>query len=85
MQGKLPKFLFPLRRVYTRLSRGIKQRGVFFTEDEVRYLVDIVDIWIEGHKDTGLDADDDEVPNLFENMSIAVDVRNKLWRRLTGD
>lgn len=60
--------------VYTRLSR------VYFTEDEVEYLIDIVDVWIEGHRD--LEPDDDELVGVYENFAIATDVRNKLWRQL---
>lgn len=73
------------RLVYTRLRRVIKQytNRVYFTEDEVQYMIDIVDVWIEGHRD--LDPDDDEVEHLFENMSVAVDVRDKLWEQLTNE
>ena len=65
--------------VYTKLRRLIFDR-VYFTEDEVRYMIDIVDIWIEGHRD--IDPDDDELNDVYENFAIAVDVRDKLWRQL---
>jgi len=89
---KLPSqpegIFYVLRLVYTRLSRVLPRRlrdRVYFTEDEVRYMIDIVDIWIEGHSPAGFDAEDDEVATLFENMSTAVDVRNKLWKQLTQE
>jgi hypothetical protein len=66
--------------VYTELWRSIIGDGVYFTEDEVRYMIDIVDVWIEGHRD--IDPDDDELADVYENFAVAVDVRNKLWRQL---
>lgn len=69
-------FFIYLRRLYNRLQR------VYFTEEEVSYLIDIVDMWIESHKDQHAVIEDDEVEAVFENMAIAVDVRNKLWRQL---
>lgn len=71
---RVKSFLFRLREVYTNL------RGVYFTEDEVRYLIDIVDVWIEGHKD--IEPADDELEDVYENFAVAVDVRNKLWKQL---
>lgn len=68
--------------VYTKLGRVIKRftDRVYFTEAEVEYLIDIVDVWIEGHRD--LEPDDDELVGVYENFAIATDVRNKLWRQL---
>lgn len=79
----LRSFLFWLGSpVYTRLRRVIKRwtDRVYFTEDEVQYMIDIVDVWIEGHRD--LDPDDDELVGVYENFAIAIDVRDKLWRQL---
>jgi hypothetical protein len=61
-------------------------RRVYFTEDEIAYLIDIVDVWIESHKESAEDDDveDDEIEGLFDNMARAIDVRDKLWRQLSG-
>lgn len=45
-------------------------------------MIDIMDNWIETYKH--IEAGDDEIPDLHEDMSIAMDVRNKLWRQLNG-
>ncbi len=45
-------------------------------------MIDIMDNWTETYKH--LAADDDEIADLHEDMSIAMDVRNKLWRQLNG-
>ena len=58
------------------------QRRISFTEDEIQYIIDVTDRWVEEH--TTLFVEDDEVAALHESMSTAVDVRNKLWRQLNG-
>ncbi len=80
-EGLRSLFIYPFRDVYTRLRQAIKPRPSF-TEDEVRYLIDIVDSWTETYKH--IEAEDDEVQHLHEDMSTAIDVRNKLWRQLNG-
>ena len=58
------------------------RRRPFFTEEEIKYLIDIVDSWIEEYPDVGKQAEDDEIESLHNDMSTAMDVRNKLWQQL---
>ena len=75
----LLEFLFwAYEKVYTSWHRLTNR--VYFTEDEINYLIDIVDVWVEEHR--ALNPDDDEVEGVYMNMAVAVDVRDKLWRQL---
>lgn len=71
-------FIWARGKVYTWRNR------VYFTDSEVRYLIDMVDAWIEAYPDVGVYADDDEVDQLHRDMSTAMEVRDKLWRQLNG-
>ena len=61
-------------KLYTKWER------VYFTEAEVEYLIDIVDSWVESHQSL---SESEDVEGIFENMAVAIDVREKLWRQLS--
>jgi hypothetical protein len=71
-------FIWVRDKVYTWRNR------VYFTEQEVHYLVDITDAWIEAYPSIAREADDDEIEGLHNDMSVAIDVRDKLWRQLNN-
>jgi hypothetical protein len=68
--------------VYNWLARLFKR--IYFTEDEIHYLVDILDSWAETYRHIATEAEDDEVHGLHEDMSVAMEVRDKLWRQLNA-
>jgi hypothetical protein len=74
--------IFYFGGVYTRLRHAILRHRTTFTESEVRYMIDIMDNWTEDYKLLATEARDDEVKGLHDDMSVAIEVRNKLWRQL---
>lgn len=71
-------FIWLKWKLYTRWER------VYFTEEEVAYLIDIIDVWVEEHMDLGNATElFGEVQGVYENMAVAIDVREKLWRQLS--
>jgi len=53
------------------------------TLTEAMYLMDVLDIWIDGYKDTADEAENNtEVSELMGQMDIGMSVRSKLFRKL---
>lgn len=50
------------------------------TVDEGKYMLEILDNWIEGYKETAVEAADDEVPQLVKDMERAMVIREKVRR-----
>lgn len=49
---------------------------------EAEYLLDALDVWIDGYKDTAGVAEDEEIQGLYDSMAVAIDVRQRLWKEL---
>lgn len=64
------------------MPRRLWRRRPYFTESEVKYLIDIVDNWVAEYPQVAMGADDDEIETLHDDMSVAMEVRNKLWQQL---
>ena len=52
------------------------------SQTEAQYVQDILDLWIDGYKDTAEDAEDGEVPVLMDQMEVAMRVRERIRRRV---
>lgn len=51
--------------------------------EEAMYLLDALDCWVDGYKETAEEAESsEEIERLMDQMSIGQSVRNKLWRRI---
>lgn len=62
-----------------------RQRPLYhinLTDQEAKDVLDALDVWIEGYKDS--DPEDDEVVGMFEAFASITDVRNRLWRQMHG-
>lgn len=66
------------------LKRAIARRRISFSQDEVLYLIDIMDNWAESYKHLEMDEAATDIVTLHEDMSVAIDIRDKLWRQLNG-
>lgn len=70
--------------VYNSVKQALKRlfSRIYFTEGEVHYMIDILDSWAETYRHLAVEAEDDEIEGLHDDMSIAMEVRDKLWRQL---
>ncbi len=47
-------------------------------------MIDIMDNWTETYRHIEMEDNAVDIASLHEDMSIAMDIRDKLWRQLNG-
>jgi hypothetical protein len=53
------------------------------TAHEAYELLEGLDSWLEGFQDSATDADDDEIPGLYQSFATVSDLRARLWKEVS--